>query len=95
MTILGLFAGALTTLSFLPQVIRTMRTHSSRDLSWGWLALFGVGTTTWLLYGVLTTDLPVAATNSVTSTLICVLIALKAWQGFDSRRTRREGPTVR
>ena len=36
-TALGLCAGALTTISFLPQVLRAIRTGSSSDLSWTWL----------------------------------------------------------
>jgi MtN3 and saliva related transmembrane protein len=43
MTILGLIAGTCTTLSFLPQVIRTLRTRHARDLSAAWLLIFGLG----------------------------------------------------
>lgn len=80
MTFLGLFAGTLTTLSFLPQVMRTLRTRSARDLSWGWLLLFGAGVTSWLLYGLFTADLPVTASNGITVVLVGLLAGLKARQ---------------
>ena len=77
MTILGLIAGTCTTLSFLPQVIRTLKTRHARDLSAAWLWLFGVGTALWLTYGILTSDIAVAAANGVTFGLVMALIVAK------------------
>ena len=78
MTILGLLAGAFTTASFLPQVVRTFRTESAADISWGWLLLFGGGVAGWLAYGLIKPDLAVAVTNAVTLLLVAALVALKA-----------------
>ncbi len=77
MTALGLLAGVCTTLSFLPQVVRTLRTRHARDLSAAWLLIFGFGTFTWLVYGVLRGDVPVAAANGVTLVLVLTLIVAK------------------
>ncbi|WP_210408271.1 SemiSWEET family sugar transporter [Allokutzneria sp. NRRL B-24872] len=77
MTVFGLIAGALTMLSFLPQVLRTARTRSAGDLSWGWLLLFGGGVAMWAVYGLATGDVPVAATNVITLGLVSVLVVLK------------------
>ncbi len=77
MTALGLVAGACTTLSFLPQVVRTLRSRHARDLSAAWLLVFGVGTALWLAYGILRSDIAVAVANGVTSVLVLVLIAAK------------------
>jgi MtN3 and saliva related transmembrane protein len=77
MTALGLFAGTLTTLSFLPQVIRTLRTRHARDLSAAWLIIFTLGTAAWLVYGVLRSDVAVAAANGVTFLLVVILVAVK------------------
>ncbi len=77
MTALGLLAGVCTTLSFLPQVVRTLRTRHARDLSAAWLLIFGFGTFTWLVYGVLRSDVPVAAANGVTLVLVLTLIVAK------------------
>jgi MtN3 and saliva related transmembrane protein len=77
MTALGLFAGTLTTFSFLPQVIRTLRTRHAGDLSAAWLLIFGLGTATWLVYGILRSDIAVAAANGVTMCLVLTLIVAK------------------
>jgi MtN3 and saliva related transmembrane protein len=77
MTALGLFAGACTTLSFLPQVIRTLRTRHAGDLSAMWLLIFSVGTAAWLVYGILRSDVAVAAANGVTFALVLTLVVAK------------------
>jgi MtN3 and saliva related transmembrane protein len=79
-TVLGLFAGALTTLSFLPQVIRTIRTHSARDLSWMWIVMMATGIGAWFVYGLLGSDIPVMAANGLTLVLVATLGVLKAHQ---------------
>jgi MtN3 and saliva related transmembrane protein len=76
-TILGLIAGACTTLSFLPQVIRTLQTRHARDLSAAWLLIFGLGTALWLTYGILKSDIAVALANGVTFGLVMILIIAK------------------
>jgi MtN3 and saliva related transmembrane protein len=77
MTVLGLFAGACTTLSFLPQVIRTLRTRHAGDLSAAWLLIFSVGTAAWLTYGILRSDVAVAGANGVTFLLVMTLVVAK------------------
>jgi MtN3 and saliva related transmembrane protein len=61
---LGFFAGLLTVSSFLPQVIRSWRTRQTRDLSLGMFALLTTASSLWIVYGVLTSDWPVIATNA-------------------------------
>jgi MtN3 and saliva related transmembrane protein len=61
---LGYFAGLLTVSAFLPQVIRTWRTRQTRDLSLGMFALLSTASSLWIIYGALTTDWPVVATNA-------------------------------
>jgi MtN3 and saliva related transmembrane protein len=78
MTLLGLLSGVCTTISFLPQVVRTFRTSSAGDISWGWLLLFAGGVSGWLIYGILRSDLPITATNTGTLTLVLALALLKA-----------------
>jgi MtN3 and saliva related transmembrane protein len=77
MTLLGLLSGVCTTISFLPQVVRTFRTASAGDISWGWLLLFAAGVTGWLTYGILRGDLPITVTNTGTLTLVLALVVLK------------------
>lgn len=61
---LGYFAGLLTVTSFLPQVIRTLRTRQTRDLSLGMFALLCTASSLWIVYGAVTSDWPVVATNA-------------------------------
>jgi MtN3 and saliva related transmembrane protein len=77
MTILGLIAGALTTLSFLPQVIRTLRTRHAGDLSAAWLLIFGTGVAAWCVYGILRSDVAIILTNATTFTLVMALVIAK------------------
>ncbi len=77
-TVLGLAAGGLTTGSWLPQVIRAIRTRSTRDLSWLYLLAFALGTVGWLTYGVIRGDTPVSVANVITFTFVLALCATKA-----------------
>ena len=70
----GLAAGAFTTVSFLPQVIHTIKTKSSRDLSLGMICFFLVGIVLWLIYGIMVTAWPIILTNAVTTALALVLL---------------------
>ncbi|MEW5745465.1 MAG: SemiSWEET transporter [Nitrospirota bacterium] len=76
-TIIGLFAAALTTASFIPQVVKTWRLKETKDLSLWMLLLFSAGVFLWLLYGVLIRDLPVVLANLVTFVLVLTLIVFK------------------
>jgi len=76
-TILGLAAGTLTTIAFLPQVIRTWRLKSARDLSLGMVLIFSAGVLLWLVYGLLTQDLPVILANLVTLVLNLTILIFK------------------
>ena len=75
--LLGLAAGMLTTIAFLPQVIKTWKTRSAKDLSLGMFSLFCVGVAMWLAYGVLKQDIPVIAANLLTLMLASTLLFFK------------------
>ena len=76
-TILGLVAGTLTTLSFLPQLLKAWMSRSTHDISIGMFSLLAVGITLWIVYGVVTSDLPVVVANSVTLVFVGLILALK------------------
>ena len=76
-TVLGLVAGLLTTVAFLPQVVRVWRRRSAADLSFPMLAIFCSGVALWLYYGLLVSDLPMIATNTVTLVLAGMLVIMK------------------
>jgi MtN3 and saliva related transmembrane protein len=77
-TALGLCSGALTTSSFLPQVLRAVRTGSTGDLSWLWLILLFAGAIGWLSYGLATSSLSVSLANGIMIFLVGALLTVKA-----------------
>jgi len=80
-TALGFVAGTLTTIAFLPQVIRTWRTKSAKDLSLPMLGSFTAGVLCWLVYGLWIDSLPISLTNGVTFLLAGANLILKLRYG--------------
>ncbi|MEN9245131.1 MAG: SemiSWEET transporter [Thermostichales cyanobacterium BF4_bins_65] len=76
---IGITAGTLTTISFLPQAIKTLRTRSTDDFSWSYLVLFSVGVLLWDCYGWLRRDIAVVAANTVTLILVVLIMGVKAF----------------
>lgn len=74
---IGALAATLTTLSFLPQVIKTWRTRSAADLSWIWLVAFSAGLFFWLLYGLAIGSWPVIGANTMTLGLVLTIAYVK------------------
>lgn len=71
---LGLVAAVLTTSGFVPQVYKTWRTKDVRGLSvWMYLVLF-LGTTLWLVYGLLTNSRPLILANVIASSLTALML---------------------
>ena len=68
-TALGLLAGALTTMSLLPQLLKIQRTKSAEDISTGMFALFCIGVVLWLIYGTSNRDIAIITSNFVTLVL--------------------------
>lgn len=75
--ILGMVAGLLTTIAFLPQVIKTWKMRSAKDLSLVTFSLFFIGVALWLTYGLMRADLPIILTNAFTLVLAGVLLFFK------------------
>ncbi len=87
MTILGLMAGALTTGCWLPQLLRSWRTRSARDISWTYLGVLGLGVVLWLSYGLLTGEMTIILANGATAGAIIALAGLKASFDRETRET--------
>jgi MtN3 and saliva related transmembrane protein len=75
--LLGLFAGACTTIAFLPQVLKTWKSRSAKDLSLSMFSIFSLGVALWLVYGFMVQDIPVIAANLVTLMLASTLLVFK------------------
>jgi MtN3 and saliva related transmembrane protein len=76
-TLIGFLAGVLTTASFLPQVVKTARTRSARDLSEAMLLVFLAGLVLWTMYGIQVGSLPIIAANAITIGLVGAILAMK------------------
>lgn len=79
--IVGLVAAFLTTAAFLPQVIHTIRTRSTHDISLRMYSLYTVGIFLWLAYGLLLRDVPLITSNAVTFLLSGTILTLKLRHG--------------
>ena len=75
--LIGYVAGTLTTVSFVPQVIKTWKLKETRDISLAMLLLFAVGILLWTVYGIWIGSLPVIAANIMTFILVIFLIWMK------------------
>jgi MtN3 and saliva related transmembrane protein len=75
--LIGFAAGSLTTFAYVPQVVRTWRTRSTKDLSLGMLVALCAGVSLWLTYGIALGAWPIIIANSVTVVLSLVLIVFK------------------
>ena len=76
-TSLGLLAGLLTTLAYLPQVLKTWRSRSAEGMSWTMLVILCLGITLWLVYGLYSHDVPVICANVVTLVFAGLILTMK------------------
>ena len=74
---LGLLAGTLTTVAFVPQVVKIWKTKHARDISLGMLAIFSSGVLLWLFYGIEIGAMPVIVANAVTLGLSLTILIFK------------------
>ncbi|MBS3896583.1 SemiSWEET transporter [Silanimonas sp.] len=65
-TLLGLAAALLTSIAFVPQVVRNFRRKHVADLSWSTFGTFTVGVMLWLAYGIAIGSLPIILANIFT-----------------------------
>jgi len=75
--ILGLLAGTITSITFLPQVIKIWKTRSAKDLSLLMLLLLMLGVILWLTYGLLVKDAAIIYTNSMVLGMSMVMLFFK------------------
>ena len=75
--IVGYIAGALTTVSFVPQVIRTWKLKETKDFSLAMLLLFAAGMLLWTIYGIWINSTPIILANIVTFGLVLILLWMK------------------
>jgi MtN3 and saliva related transmembrane protein len=79
--LVGYAAGFLATAAFVPQVAKTFKARSARDISLGMYVLFCAGVALWLAYGLLIASWPVIVSNTVTLVLSGAVLVLKLRHG--------------
>ncbi|WP_214045106.1 SemiSWEET transporter [Methanomethylovorans sp.] len=74
---IGYLAGTLTTLAFAPQLLKALRTKSTKDISLLMLLCSTTGMILWLYHGLLVKDMALVLANSVSVALASTLLAYK------------------
>ena len=92
--LLGLAAGSLTTIAFVPQIVRIVRTRSAHDISWWMFGIFCTGIALWLWYGIRIDALPLIVANVVTLVLALAILVLKWRYGRDPRPAPEIAPKL-
>jgi MtN3 and saliva related transmembrane protein len=75
-TIIGAIAATLTMFSFVPQIFRSLRTKSVRDVSPVTLFQLSAGVFLWMVYGIARRDPIIIIANVTTLITLSVLIFL-------------------
>jgi MtN3 and saliva related transmembrane protein len=79
--ILGFVAAILTTLCWLPQAFKTLRTKDTKSLSLVTQSALTLGVSLWLLYGILVGNAPIIFANAFTFVIVALILAMKLRYG--------------
>ena len=77
MEIIGLIAATLTTAAYVPQVYKTWKEKSTKDISLSMYAVLLLGVLLWLVYGIYLESLPIILSNIITSMLLLFMLFMK------------------
>ena len=72
--LIGYAAATLTTVSFVPQAVLTLRTRNVSGISVGMYSCFTVGVALWLVYGIGLGEWPIIVANGITLALACTIL---------------------
>lgn len=75
--IIGNIAAVLTSVSFLPQAIKIIKTKDTKSISLPMYIMFVIGIALWLVYGFMRDDMPLILANIVTLTLSGLILGFK------------------
>ena len=74
---IGFFAAFCTTFAFLPQAAKVWKTKSTKDISLYMFVIFTFGVFSWLIYGMIISDMPIILANAVTLVLSIFILVYK------------------
>lgn len=76
-TILGFIAAIFTTSSFVPQVVKILKTKSTKDISLLMYSVLATGVLLWMIYGIMIKEIPIIAANAVGFVLVGTILVCK------------------
>ena len=77
----GFAAAALTTGSFIPQAVKSIRSRNTSDVSLSMYVIFTTGVSLWLVYGIALESWPMILANTITLGLAATILGLKLRYG--------------
>ena len=83
--LIGYLAALLTTASFLPQAILTIRTRDTASLSLSMYGIFTLGVALWLIYGIFLHNSAIIAAYTVTLVLSASILYVKIYNMLTGR----------
>lgn len=75
--VIGLVAAVLTTGSFIPQVLKIIKTRDVSSISLFMYVIFTLGVFLWLVYGIMGAQMAVILANAVTLVLALLILGMK------------------
>lgn len=85
---IGTAGGIVSSVTFLPQVIKIWKTKSAKDLSMMTLFFLILNVSLWLTYGVMITDFPLMITNSI---VLCMILCMVYFKLKFKEKTQPDG----
>lgn len=79
--LIGSLAALITTLGWLPQIVKILRERKAGDISLGTNATLASGGLLWAIYGLFIGSWPIILANGVTVLFIATIIGLKLRYG--------------
>lgn len=80
-TYIGLLAAACTTIAYMPQAVKTIKSKHTKDLSLGMYVVLNLGILAWLIYGIMINDLPITIANGISIIFTGIILSLKLKHG--------------
>ncbi|GGG34061.1 SemiSWEET family sugar transporter [Chelatococcus composti] len=78
---IGAVAAVLTTLCWIPQAARVIRTRETRAISLTTQVALTCGVVLWLVYGIFIGSWPLIGSNAITLVLLSVILTMKLRYG--------------
>lgn len=75
--LLGMTAGCISSITFLPQVIKTWRTKSASDISLLMFTFATISVIIWLVYGIILKNIPIIFTNAMVLMFSLIMLYFK------------------